>query len=397
MAHTIPYALAAALAVALAVLVWVQCARRREAAALSRTIDELHASEARYRGLVEISPVATWINRDNAIAFLNPACLALLGAGEPGQILGRSPFDIVHPDCHQHVRRRIERLAGRPGVQLDTATERVVRLDGEVREVEVKAVGLDDPGHVSILVTLLDVTERNQIERELLESQRNLRALSRSLDDVREDERAKLARELHEGLGQSLAALKMKMYALDGGGHAGPPGGRHALVHSASEHVDELVALVRRLAAELRPPMLDDLGLVAAVEWLAGEFSLHSGVTVTLDMEEVASDARVATAAYRIAQEALTNIARHARAQLVWVSLRSRGDTLVLRVRDDGIGIGPDHRRSPSSFGLLSIRERVASLGGTLDIVTDHGQGLELTVCLPLHARERTAQAPTPI
>jgi PAS domain S-box-containing protein len=371
----------------------LQTAVIRDITERKQAADALRASEERYRHLVEISPVAIWINRDNVITFANRACLTLLGATDASQVLGKSPFDLLHPETHDEVRRRIARLVATAGASIPTADEKVVRFDGSVREVEVTGVCLEDPGHTSILVTLLDVTERNIAERESRASQQSLRALSNALQTAREDERARLANELHEGLGQPLSALKMEMEAVDmrlkGDGEV--EDAVREVARRATALADELVRLVRRLTSELRPPMLDDLGLAAALEWLAGDFSRRTGLNVVLDVDETAAERRLAIALYRIAQEALANASRHANATEVHLSLHHAGGMLVLSVRDNGVGMSSGHPASSSATGLLGVRERAQALGGDVSVVSEPGKGVALVVTLPAPTRPEAA------
>jgi signal transduction histidine kinase len=151
--------------------------------------------------------------------------------------------------------------------------------------------------------------------------------------------------------------------------------------------LDDTLASVRRIASDLRPLMLDDLGLTAAIEWLARDASRRMGIAVhtRLPLEEPAVDPRVATALYRMVQEALTNVARHARAQSAEVALQVRQQQLVLTVADDGVGLPEQAQRRAGSFGLMGLRERAHMLGGQIDIQRRPQGGTMLTVRLPSH------------
>jgi PAS domain S-box-containing protein len=223
------------------------------------------------------------------------------------------------------------------------------------------------------------------IERKELDEQ--LRALSGHIEAVREDERTSVAREIHDELGQSLTALKMDVAWLSR--HADDEPSARATTRlrldSMSVLIDGVIDQVRRISAELRPGVLDDLGLVAAIEWQASEFFKRYDVFVKVrsNVEDTRFERNVSTALFRILQEALTNVARHARARRVDVSLTRDQGTLRLVVQDDGVGISARAVSLPSSLGLLGIRERARRLGGSSE-VSGSAQGTRLVVEVPL-------------
>jgi PAS domain S-box-containing protein len=225
------------------------------------------------------------------------------------------------------------------------------------------------------------------IERRELEDQ--LRALTAHLESVREDERTGIAREIHDELGQALTALKMDLAwiarRMQGGGEV-PRDAVLEKVRGMSAMTDDVIEQVRRISAELRPGVLDDLGLVAAIEWQASEFEKRTGLVcaVRASVPEAFHPSReLSTALFRIFQEALTNVARHAEASRVDVFLEARDGAVTLDVRDDGKGIAPDATRSRRSLGLLGIRERARRLGGTAAI-TRAEPGTRVSVAAPL-------------
>jgi signal transduction histidine kinase len=241
-------------------------------------------------------------------------------------------------------------------------------------------------------MVLTDVTERSREKRELEQSRRELRRLSANLVDAREEERRRIARELHDELGQRLTALKMELSAL-----ASPTrrSARDRRVGAMLDMVDETVASVRRIATELRPLMLDDLGLNAAIEWLAAGWARRMGVGVSLRLAEdipPVGDA-AAIAVYRMVQEALTNVARHARATEVRVETRYDGDQFVLSVEDNGRGFPERSMYREGSHGLMGIRERAFMLGGSLELGNSPHGGGRVTVRLPLQTRALVGDA----
>lgn len=233
--------------------------------------------------------------------------------------------------------------------------------------------------------------DRKRAEQRLRESHEQLRALSVYLQYVREEERTRIAREVHDELGQSLTGLKMDLAWLSG---RLPRSQRPLLdkIQDMSHHIDSTIQSVRRIATELRPGILDDLGLVAALEWQANEFQSRTGIqcVVTSTLQDTLLDADMNTAFFRIFQETLTNIMRHANATRVEVESTKRDGNLVLTVRDNGRGIQPAEITDRKSIGLLGMEERAALLGGEFHITGEPGKGTTVTVMIPM-ARRRTA------
>jgi signal transduction histidine kinase len=235
-----------------------------------------------------------------------------------------------------------------------------------------------------------DINERKRTERSLREGEGQLRALAGQLQAAREEERRRVAREIHDELGQVLTGLKMKLtkIALDFGSAA--PTLRHRL-HDTAALVDETIAHVRRIATELRPGVLDVTGLQGAIEWLTQEFSSRVAIpcTVTLTPDELPVSSAITVALFRVCQEALTNVARHAGAKQVEIVLERAGGALVLTVRDNGRGIAASELAGPGALGILGMRERVHFLGGSVAISGDPKQGTTLTVEIPVEPSAR--------
>jgi two-component system sensor histidine kinase UhpB len=267
----------------------------------------------------------------------------------------------------------------------DTTTLWALRADGNEFPIEasISQAGTAD-GHFYTVI-LRDVTLRKANEDQLQRQQGELRELSARVLEAREEEKTLIARELHDELGQLLTALKMDLSWL----RERLPAGETALAGKAEQMnalVDRTVTSVRRISAELRPLMLDDLGLPDAVTWLTDDFAARSGVRVNVRVSlEVAGDiARpVANTLYRVLQESLTNIARHAQAKLAWVTLDSEGAVLRLEVEDDGRGIDEAALAKSRSLGVKGMRERVRYLGGTLEIGRAPRGGTRVLVRLP--------------
>jgi signal transduction histidine kinase len=228
-----------------------------------------------------------------------------------------------------------------------------------------------------------EVEERTRAEADLRVSRTELRDLAAHLQTVREKERTLIAREIHDELGQALTALKMDVHWL--GQRVGTEPRLTEKVRTMLTLIDTTVHAVRRISSELRPRLLDDLGLSAAIEWHGREFEQRSGIEcdVRSDPDDIVVDQARSTALFRICQETLTNVARHASARRVDIVLRKDADAIELVVADDGVGITPGQVSNAGSLGIMGMRERAIALGGTLDISSHAGNGTTLRVTIP--------------
>ena len=231
-----------------------------------------------------------------------------------------------------------------------------------------------------------DITEEKKIRRQLADSNAELRALASYLQNVREEERAAIAREVHDELGQLLTALNMNVGWVDDRlKQAGLPDLRERMDETA-KLLDQAINTVQKIAADLRPGLLDDLGLVEAVEWQAGEFEKRYGIRTRFEDATVEMDypSTVSIGLFRICQEALTNVARHSGAKHVAIYLGIDDNQILLRVEDDGKGIAPKLDDSRKKLGLVGMKERALMMGGTLELDSIAGKGVRLTVRVPM-------------
>jgi PAS domain S-box-containing protein len=245
--------------------------------------------------------------------------------------------------------------------------------------VSAEMIVLD--GERCILGVTLDITERKHAEDALKESMDELHALTARLETIREEERRSISREVHDELGQILTALQMDLMSLKRPGAASPES-MGSKIQSMLDLTASATKTVQGISARLRPGMLDDLGLNAAIEWQAEDFQERSGIRCTLDLpdHEVLDDSARSTAIFRILQEALTNVARHSKATGVYIGLSDSGGKVVFSVRDNGIGIPASRVNDPKSYGLLGIRERLRPFGGSCTIQSVPEGGTEVVV-----------------
>jgi signal transduction histidine kinase len=264
--------------------------------------------------------------------------------------------------------------------------------------------GWDDVGRLLVFVaegfTLSwFIDSHKRIGDAVRASREQLRALSARLQSASEEERAHIAREIHDELGQELTGLKYDIFFLrDLAEKLDDEQGRRAMsekINSSLKSIDGIIHSVRRIATELRPAVLDTLGLAAAVEWQTADFQQRTGIKCRLDSnaEEVSLDPAKATALFRVFQEGLTNVARHSGATEVKIGLVSDGGRLLLRLEDNGRGIGEGQISGSDSLGILGMRERVLLLDGELRISGAEGRGTTVTVLMPLEDGARKGAA----
>ena len=267
----------------------------------------------------------------------------------------------------------------------ETSRDEVKLLDGTVLDRYSAPVVGRDGRHYGRIWTFRDISERKTMEDALRDSRDQLRSLTARLDEIREEERAKLARELHDEVGQNLTAMRMDLAMVK----AGLPAGEKQLagrLHSMIELAQDSVERVNRMSSELRSPILDMLGLQAAVEAEVAEYQERWGteIVVVAGIGTLQALPERDLVVYRVLKEALANVRQHAQANRVDVSLRLVGEDLVLEVLDDGIGITDEQAHSQGSFGLIGMRERAGWLGGRVDVEHRPGGGTRVRVQVPV-------------
>lgn len=362
----------------------------RDISARKRDELALRNSEQRFRGLVEVSPAAILIHQDDKIVFANSAAVALFGASDREQLIGDSLQTRFQQDSETSARQSPMFLL--TGAPVSPAMERrIMRLDGEIRFVEVTTSAFEDAGRPAVLEMMHDVTDRYLAREELQRSHEELRQLGAALEQARESERKRIAQELHDDLGQTLTVLKMDMSSLKAQltGADSDSSANTRLLDDLSRMdglLNDTVQSVRQISANLRPQLLDDLGLATALEALLKQVSRSSGLRCTFDLDptRLSIDERLAAPLYRIAQEALNNVVKHANATEVKLSLSvDVSNATVLAIQDNGKGMRPEDKRKPSSFGLIGMRERAFALGGDLLIESTSGNGTLIRISIP--------------
>jgi len=347
---------------------------------LGETVD---IYSALHRAILNNIPDQAWLkDRDSRYILVNDAFMAACGLPEEN-ILERTPADVWSASWARKY-LRTDRAVVRSG-QRSRYEESRCGKDGKLRWYDtIKTPIRDEHGEVIGTVGISrDITESKRAQQELLASRTQLRELSAYLESVREAERTRISRELHDELGQSLTALRLGLNLLESQGH-----GAHdwrTQVQMLKAIADSTVESVQRIAADLRPPMLDELGLIAAIEWLAESMAERGGMQCTLRLPATpcAFGRELSTAIFRITQESLTNACRHGRASHVLVVLCEEPALVRLRISDNGRGIESSPDRRYRSLGLLGMHERALMLGGRLTVQSEPGAGTCVEAELP--------------
>ncbi|MEA2624352.1 MAG: hypothetical protein QOD06_397 [Candidatus Binatota bacterium] len=352
----------------------------RAAVAVVRDVTERKRAEAQYRTLVEQIPAVTYVTDVGdpmRLTYVSPQIAPLLGYDVDAWLTPGFWTSRVHDGDRAAMLAERERSIATG--QAFSAEYRVVARDGRVVWLRDQAVPIGGGPTGFFQGVVFDVSERRLAELEIARSREELRALAARLQQIREEEKRRIAREVHDELGQVLTALKFEVARTSAGAE-------RPQVDSLTPLIERALTSVRRICAEIRPSLLDDLGLTAAAEWQLEEFRLRTGLdcllSATLDDERI--DAERATALFRILQEALTNVARHARATQVHVRLREEPGAVTLEVQDDGTGIEPGRVTDSQSLGLLGMRERALIFGGSIHVSGAAGEGTVVRVSLPL-------------
>lgn len=357
--------------------------------------EALQDSEMRTRAIVEsaLDAVVT-IDEGGAITGWNSQAKSIFGYDEH-EVRGKLLSETIVPPRYReaHINGLRKFLSSGEGTILNRRVElSALHKDGREFPIELSVTAMTIEDRKVFSAFLRDISKRKQAETALTEAFERLRALTRQLTEAEEFERRRIARELHDEFGQVLTGLKFdvawlskKLSRMNGFAEAAAMKSKAAAM---SDSVDGLIQSVRATAAALRPGVLDDLGLVAAIEWLVGSFCERTGLPCELTIDPVIREkvivSELATTVFRSAQELLTNVMRHAHASTVSVRLTARDGQLNLTIHDDGRGIQPQEWEKGRSLGLRGLHERVKLMGGTVTVVGASGSGTEVSLSLPM-------------
>lgn len=325
------------------------------------------------------------VNRDGRIVLANPAAARMFLA-RAEQMQGEQLTRFMHPPAGTtgKLPTWFRTASGRAGRRGTDAAATGVRATGQMFPIE-GSISTSWRGREPLhTIILRDVTERHLVHQKLQRSRDQLRQLSAALQTIREEERTYIARELHDDLGQILASLRMDLTLLqkDGTGTAEA----RRLMAGMETNLLTAIASLRRIATNLRPRALDEGGLYFALQGLREDFVERHAIPATLfaDEAELRLDDAASTAIFRIVQEALTNIARHANASHVTMNLYRLNGELLIQIRDDGRGIKAEDMEKAESLGLIGMRERVWAMNGDITISSEEPPGTRIDIVLPL-------------
>jgi PAS domain S-box-containing protein len=356
-----------------------------------RTEEALRESEERFRQLAEhirevfyMTPVTL-----EEMLYVSPAYESVWGRTQESVYKEPASFlDAVHPDDLPRIENDIIKHRDR-GFEFEY---RIIRPDGSVRWIWDRGFPIrDESGQVYRIAGIAeDITERKQTEEQFRATSEQLRALMVSLRKAREEEGIRIAREIHDELGAALTSLRWDLESID---KTLQESGEQARARQLGEKIrgmlaliDSTVNVVRRISSELRPSILDDLGLGAAIEWQAQQFQARTGITCRCDcsIEAAHLDNEKSTAIFRIFQEALTNVLRHSRATIMDITLEEDGSEFVLTMNDNGRGITESQKSGVLALGLLGMRERAHLIGGKIEITGVEGRGTRIILRVPI-------------
>jgi PAS domain S-box-containing protein len=352
--------------------------------AAARSPGEALRSDDRFFKVFHASPVAIILRmlKDGRILDVNPRYCELVGFRRD-EMIGRTVYELGLWADETQGERVLDRLRRRGS--LHNVEGRFRHKSGSTRDVLIWGELTEFDGETVVIGMIVDISERKRMETELRRSREQLRSLSARLQQIREEERIRIAREIHDELGGFLTVLKLDVAALGKEPAIDAPSFR-AKLDTISKTIVGAIGSVRRICSDLRPSVLDHIGLTAATEWQVHEWQAKTGIRCAMvsTIDDLSVEAGRATAAFRVLQEALTNVARHARATHVTVRLWSEGGRLRLQVHDNGLGIAEETVNDSTSLGLLGMKERVFSYGGTVDVHGAEHEGTIVDVAIPL-------------
>lgn len=357
------------------------CAFLRDISERKTVEEELRKSEMRYRSLIEQASDAIMIT-DFKGNFLdvNQSLCRMFGYSKP-ELLQMNIAALIDPEELKVRPMAFDRLAA--GLHV-FSERRMMHRNGNIIDVEANVKQVDDR---RVLAIARDVTVRKKVQMELEKSHEQLRKLSSHLETVREDERTSIAREIHDELGQQLTGLKMDAAWLN---KKIPLKDKkvHKKISGMISLIDKTMTTVRHISSELRPRILDDLGLVDAMDWQSNEFEMRTGIRCRFkpQLKKRKFEKNLSTGIFRVYQETLTNVARHAEATKINTSLVADNGNIILKVEDNGKGFDEAEIKNKNTLGLLGMQERAMMFGGKIIIKSQKGKGTVVTLQVPRKA-----------
>ncbi len=349
---------------------------------LIETQQTLFETEKLYETLFELSPSGIiLLDLEGNIIDINRTYCAMLQYSED-ELKGMNISKLNSSETPEQIKQNVKKIISRK-----TFNHEVINIRKDSTEIYLalreKLITLPN-GTKGILSIAIDITERKKYEAEIQKSRKKLKQLTDYLQNIREEERREIARRIHDVLGQSLTAVQFETAWLQK--HFSDDETISERLSRLKNTVAEMTMEVQNISSELRPRMLDELGLASAIEWYCDEFEKKSGIKIhtRIEPEELYIDNKVSIHLFRMMQECLTNVWRHSKATRVNVELKVKNATLYLSIRDNGIGMDDKKIQNIKSFGLLGLKERVFSLQGHIDFISAPGKGTKIKIVIPL-------------
>ena len=352
-------------------------------------------TEERSRQLVELSPDTIVVHTEMKVMYINAAGVHLFSAATPEDLIGKHMLDLIYPEDREFVRMRIKQIDSE-GATTPLREYRIVRFDGRVIDVEARGTLITYKGKPSNLVILRDISARKAAERDLKtlneklqEEQNHRKLLSKRLIDLLEKDRHEVAMELHDHIGQLLTTLKMDLEMISSE-LKHPNESMQYRIRSASKKTAYAITDLKKIAHGLMPGLIINLGLIPSLQALINDVKAHAGIKIHFFTQGIPErfDPDKELTIYRIAQEALSNVIKHAHAKQVFINLFKKEQTIQFAVEDDGIGFTIDEKVGITSdggpLGLHIMRERIVQLGGEFTIDSRLGGGTHILVELQL-------------
>jgi PAS domain S-box-containing protein len=343
----------------------------------------LRESETRFRSIFENSLIGiSTASPEGRLLQANPAYARMYGYENPEK-MSAEVNNVGKLYANPADREEVLRILKRDGF-MEAKEVEVIRRDGSRFFVLASASEIRDiKGNLLYnQATHIDLTERRKMEEELRSSKELLEKLNHRLNEIRENERAVISREIHDEVGQSMTALKLdlnRMYK-----YVNSDADAVKQLHSMVNLVSDTIKDVQRISSDLRPGILDDLGLAAAIEWYSEEFEKRTGIRCRISLDDsIQGDSQKDLVFFRVLQEALTNVIRHSDASSVSIKLYKSESGITMSIHDNGKGMLPEIAESVKSLGLIGMRERVKQLGGKVDISSRKGYGTKLNILIP--------------
>jgi two-component system sensor histidine kinase UhpB len=344
---------------------------------LSETNDALKRSEEKYRSYIDYAPDGVFVtDKIGKFVEVNKATCELTGYSKE-ELLQKLFSDIL---SESSLNLDVSKLMNIEGSQTNKADLLVANKNGSCRWWVIEVVRLDEK---HLLWFTKDINDRKKAEEDLKSSLHQLHQLTKYIEKVRESERVAIARDLHDDLGQALTAVKIDLGIIRKN-ISDPVAGLK--IEKVSSLVKDTILTVQRITSQLRPQIIDDLGLEAAIEWYTKDFSLRNNIDIFLDMDsDLSISPEASLIVFRIMQESLTNISRHSKANRIDIGLLKTGEAIFFTISDNGIGISEEEINAKNSFGIIGMKERAAAMEGTFEMRRGKTGGTTIKIIIPFN------------